>query len=128
MTPTCRLMDRRWFTRSLAGAISASVLPAGAQTPGPQIRVGSGLADTTAEAYYAADQGFFARAGLNVQVTPYPSSGQVMTGVAGNALDIAVSNTGLVADAIRHGAPFVVIAGGGMYSSKSPNGALCVAK
>lgn len=96
--------------------------------PGPAIRIGCGVADTTAEAYYAADLGLFAKSGLNVQVTPYPSSGQVMTGVAGNAIDVAVSNTGILADAIRHGAPFVVIGGGGLYSAKAPTGALCVAK
>ncbi|HXP94309.1 MAG TPA: ABC transporter substrate-binding protein [Candidatus Binatia bacterium] len=121
-------MRRRWFARNLAIALSATALPARAQTAGVPIRVGCGLADTTAEAYYAADVGFFTKAGLNVAVTPYPSSGQVMTGVAGNAIDVAVSNTGILADAIRHGAPFVVIAGGGLYSSKAPNGALCVAK
>lgn len=121
-------MRRRSFVPSLAAALAAPALPASAQTPGPAIRAGCGVADTTAEAYYAADLGLFTKAGLNVAVTPYPSSGQVMTGVAGNAIDIAVSNTGILADAIRHGAPFVVIAGGGMYSSKAPNGALCVAK
>jgi NitT/TauT family transport system substrate-binding protein len=105
--------------------LSATV-PAQAQTAA--LRVGCGVADTTAEAYYANDMSFFTKAGLDAQVTAYPSSGQVSTGVAGNALDVGVANTGLLADAIAHGAPFVVIAGGGMYSSKAPNGALCVAK
>jgi NitT/TauT family transport system substrate-binding protein len=121
-------MRRRSFAASLAAFGGAAAVPALAQTPGPAIRVGCGVADTTAQAYYAADLGLFGKAGLNANVTPYPSSGQVMTAVAGNALDVAVSNTGILADAIRHGAPFVVIAGGGMYSSKAPNGALCVAK
>jgi len=121
-------MRRRSFAASFAATFATAQFPASAQTPGTVVRVGCGVADTTAEAYYAADLGLFAKAGLNVQVTPYSSSGQVMTGVAGNAIDVAVSNTGILADAIRHGAPFVVIAGGGLYSSKAPNGALCVAK
>ncbi len=121
-------MRRRWFLSSLAATAGTKALPARGETASETIRVGCGLADTTAEAYYATDLGFFTKAGLNVAVTPYPSSGQVMTGVAANAVGVAVSNTGILADAIRHGAPFVVIAGGGLYSSKAPNGALCVAK
>lgn len=120
-------MHRRSFVRSAAAfALAGVALPARAQDA--PIRVGCGLADTTAEAYYANDEGLFKSAGLDVTVTPYPSSGHVMTAVAGGALDIGVANTGVVADAIRHEAPFVVIAGGGMYSTKAPNGALCVDK
>jgi NitT/TauT family transport system substrate-binding protein len=125
-------LRRQIGRRDALGALAGLALGAGvgvcAASQATAIRVGCGVADTTAEAYYATDEGFFARAGLNVAVTPYPSSGQVSTGVAGNALDIGVANTGNLADAIAHGAPFVVIAGAGLYSSKTPTGALCVAK
>jgi NitT/TauT family transport system substrate-binding protein len=83
--------------------------------------------DLYAQAYYAADQGFFKAAGLDVEVTTLANGGVTTTALAGGSGDIAVSNTVQIATAISRGIPLTVIAGAGMYTSRAPSTAICVA-
>src|SRR5258708_36974156 len=89
---------------------------ASAQTPAAAqlqaLRVGATANDTYAEAYYAADMGFFTKAGLAVELTTFPNGAAISAGIAAGALDIGVSNPVQLANAIVHGVPFVFIAGG----------------
>ena len=84
-------------------------------------------ADAYAEGYFAADQGFFTQAQLNVSLSMVGSGANAATMAAANALDMGISNTANLAIAITHGAPFKIIAGGGLYTAKRPTTAVVTA-
>lgn len=92
------------------------------------LRVGCTANDTYAEAYYALDQGFFKKAGLNVELTTLTNGATVAQAVASGALDAGISNQVQLATAIQKGIPFALVAGGGLYATSSPTTALAVAK
>jgi NitT/TauT family transport system substrate-binding protein len=124
-------MNRQGVLGMLAASAAAASLPevASAQTAlGPHYRVGVGAADAYAEPYFAKDKGFFAKAQLDVELVLSGSGANNATLVAGNALEIGISNTANLAVGIAHGAPFTLIAGAGLYSAKAPTTAVCVAK
>jgi NitT/TauT family transport system substrate-binding protein len=124
-------IDRRGALGVLAGAVAATLQGvASAQAPSVAhpLRVGVGAADAYAEGYYAKDKGFFMKAQLDVELVSSGSGGNNATLVAANALEIGISNTVNLAVAIAHGAPFVLIAGAGLYTAKSPTTAVVVAK
>lgn len=127
MTP----IDRRSALGALAASALAAALPsaAAAQTAtGGRLRVGVGAADAYAEGWFAKEKGFFTRGGLDADLVLSGSGGNNATLVAGNALEIGISNTANLAVGIAHGAPFTLIAGGGLYTAKAPTTALVVAK
>lgn len=121
-------MRRARFVAGVALASTAMPCRILAEASAPVLRIGTGGADTFAEPYYAMELGFFKKAGLNVELTTFASGAQIATAVAGGALDAGISNTVNLAGAIAHGAPFVLIAGAGMYSSKLPTTVLMTAK
>jgi NitT/TauT family transport system substrate-binding protein len=123
--------NRRFVLRSLAAAAAAPLVPAaiGAQTTTPpRIRIAITSADNFAEGYYAQDAGFFAKAGLDVEVVGMTTGAQISAAVAGGAIDIGMTNTVQLVNAITHGAPFVIVAAGSIYSNAIPSSALAVAK
>ncbi len=125
------MIQRSFRFSSLASilALAALMIPAPAQTQtAPVLHVAATANDTFAEAYYAQDMGFFKKEGLNVDLQTFANGASVSTAVAGGAADVGISNPVGLAGAFSHGAPFVLIAGGGMYSSKAPTTVLCVAK
>ena len=121
-------ISRPSFLALLASAplAAAAGLPAFAQ--GAPLRVGATANDTYAEAYYAQDEGFFRKAGLNVELTTFPNGGAVSTAMAGGAIDIGISNPVQLATAVTHGINFAYIAAGGLYATEAPTTVLCVAK
>ncbi len=92
------------------------------------LRVGATANDTYAEAYYAQDEGFFRKNGLNVEISTFANGGQVSTAVVGGAIDIGISNPVQLATAVAHGINFAYLAAGGLYSTEAPTTLLCVAK
>jgi NitT/TauT family transport system substrate-binding protein len=120
-------MDRRAALGALAAVAGAAALGTPARAEGPPVRIGVGNADTFAEGYYATDMGFFTKAGLTVDQQIFNSGGAILVAAGGNALDIGLSNTGNLATAIAHGAPFTLIAGAGMYTASNPTTVLMVA-
>jgi len=96
-----------------------------ARTP---VRVATDPYDSFSEAYYAQDLGLFPKAGLDVTVLTFVNGAAISDAVAGGAADIGISNPVNLANAIAHGVPFTLIAGGGMYSTNSPTTILAVAK
>jgi NitT/TauT family transport system substrate-binding protein len=84
------------------------------------IRVATTPIDLGAEALYAADLGFFKKAGLDVEVTVLTSGTAVAAAVAGGSIDIGQGNLVSLASAHVSGLPFVVIAPAGYYTSKAP--------
>jgi NitT/TauT family transport system substrate-binding protein len=98
-------------------------LPAGAAT---EIRVATIPIDSSSAVFYAKEMGFFAKAGLDVQISRLASGPAIASAVAGGAVDIGYSN--LVSLAIAHakGLPFVVVAPAGLYTSSAPTTLLMV--
>jgi NitT/TauT family transport system substrate-binding protein len=93
-----------------------------------RLRIGATANDAFAEAYYAQDLGYFARAGIDAEVQTFANGAQVSTGVASGALDIGISSVITLANATIRGLPFVYVAGGGMYIATAPTIVLCVAR
>lgn len=122
-------LSRSRFLASASAASAAAGIPAfaGAQTP-QRIRVGALPSDTYCEAYYAADEGFFQRAGLDVEITSLTNGTAILTAVLGGTLDIGISNTVAISTAVIHGFPVGFIAGGALYLSSAPTTVLCVAR
>lgn len=116
-------------SRVLSLVAAASVLRATAvRAQAMTIRLGSSTqGDSYFQAFYAAEAGFFQRAGLKVEVTNFTTAGAIATALAGGALDIAFVDPILVANAFIHGIPWAFFAGGGLYSSEAPTSLLCVA-
>jgi NitT/TauT family transport system substrate-binding protein len=121
------------FTRSRALALlaaGAALGPraAGAQSAPVKLRVGSVPADTYAGGFYALDLGLFDKAGLSVEITPFTNGAAMAAAAAGGSIDIGVGDATELANGISRGLPFVLIAGGGMYSTTAPTTTLCVSK
>lgn len=125
-------MIDRLSRRQAIGALgaSAALLPrwASAQTPVTPIRIGGLPADTYAEGYYALDLGLFDKARLAVEIVPFTNGAAEAAAAAGGSIDLGIGDATELANGINRGLPFVLIAGGGLYSSSSPTTTLCVAK
>jgi NitT/TauT family transport system substrate-binding protein len=123
------MIARRTLLAGAAGAIATAALRgnAAAQTRA-HLRIGATANDSFAEAYYAQDLGFFARAGIDAEITTFANGAQVSTGVASGAIDIGISSVITLANATIRGLPFVYVAGGGMYTASAPTIVLCTAK
>jgi NitT/TauT family transport system substrate-binding protein len=111
-------------------AAAAAALPrsAWAQNAPLKLRVGSVPADTYAGGYYALDLGLFDKAGLSVEITPFANGAAMAAAAAGGSIDVGVGDATELANGVSRGLPFVLIAGGGLYSSTAPTTTLCVAK
>lgn len=114
-------------TLAMLGAAVAA-LSRGARAQAATIRFGtSPFADSYLLPTYAAEMGFFKNAGLNVELTGFPSAGAVGIALAGNALDVGHSDVIVVANAFNHGVPWRLFAGGGIYAGEAPTTLLCSA-
>jgi NitT/TauT family transport system substrate-binding protein len=117
---------RLWTAVLLLVAVVLALPTYGRTQTAPTLRVAATANDSYAEGYYAQELGFFKKAGLDVALQTFVNGAAVSTAVAAGAADIGISNPLQLAGAISRGAPFTLIAGGGMYSSKTPTTDLCV--
>ncbi len=102
--------------------------PAWAQSAPLKLRIGSVAADTYAEGFYALDLGLFDKAGLSVEIQPFTNGAAMAAAAAGGSIDIGVGDATELANGISRGLRFVLIAGGGLYTSAAPTTTLCIAK
>jgi ABC-type nitrate/sulfonate/bicarbonate transport system substrate-binding protein len=112
----------------LAGTAAAMTLarrPAWAQTA-PVVRMGTILADSFAQPFYAVDGGFLDRAGISGQVTVFPGSGAIASAVAAGAIDVGLCDAIVIANGLVRNVPFASIAGSGLFKDTEPTGLLCV--
>ncbi|HEY2554574.1 MAG TPA: ABC transporter substrate-binding protein [Candidatus Cybelea sp.] len=110
-----------------AGALGAAAAPAGAQTPAPvPIRVGAINIESSAEAYYADEAGFFKRAGLDARITAMSSAGAIVSAAMGGSLDVVPTNCVTMAQAYAKGVPLYLVAPGAVYTSSEPTTELAV--
>jgi NitT/TauT family transport system substrate-binding protein len=105
----------------------APVTRAAAQTS-DQIVVATPPNDSSGEVFYAADMGFFAKAGLNVKVMPMNNAGAVAPAVVSGAVTIGGLTVPSVAIAREKGVPITIIAPGSIYSSAAPTSGIIVLK
>ncbi len=109
----------------VAAALCSAALPGYGQATAT-LRVATLPVDAGAEAFYAKDMGFFAKAGLDVDVQSIQNSSALAAAVASNAVDIGHVNLVSMAAAHQKNIYFVAIAPGGLYSSKVHSTALMV--
>jgi NitT/TauT family transport system substrate-binding protein len=96
----------------------------GQQSP---IRIAAVPFETTAEPFYARDQGFFAKAGVDVTFDGFSSNGAaIIAAVLGGSMDIGVSNIVSLASAHARGIPLTIVVGAGVQSAQQPTDALLV--
>jgi NitT/TauT family transport system substrate-binding protein len=120
-------MKRATFAASAAAIVSAPAVVLGQGTA--TVRVGTSPVESYALAYYAKEQGFFARNGIDAQVAPIPgASGGTTAALIGGAIDVGCVSIGPVSNAHLRGIPIKIVAPGGIYTSAAPTTALVVTK
>lgn len=117
-------MTVRRFSRARAvGALAAAAAAfrsAPLRSQPVTVRIGWTASENAAEAYYGADQGFFARAGINAELTAFPNSQAISNAVAAGAIDVGSADMIQLANAYLHGVPFAFFAGAAVYTSDVP--------
>jgi NitT/TauT family transport system substrate-binding protein len=119
-------MNRRMALGLLGSAVAAGAMNGRAGADQLPVRIAVGSADAFAEGFYATDMGFFTKAGLNADLSVMNSGAQILTAAGANAIDVGISNTVNLANAIAHGAPFTIVAGAGLYTAAHPTTVLVV--
>jgi NitT/TauT family transport system substrate-binding protein len=122
--------SRATFVRSIAAAgVAVAALPGlPARADDPVVRVGALPIDNGAEPFYAQDQGFFRKAGLNVEVTVFPSGAAAAAALVGGAIDVGITDAVSMASAHSHGIPISYVFTASMHTLSSPAYAVLVAK
>lgn len=116
--------SRRQALALISGGAAVAARPSSAQTPAIRLG-GSPTADSYMIPYYAQEAGFFRRAGLSVEISSFASVGPIATAAAGGAIDVGQADPVLIANAYNRGVPWVVFAGGGLYSTEAATTVLC---
>jgi NitT/TauT family transport system substrate-binding protein len=120
------MKQRRWVLAVVAVLTLGLGASASSQTALPIERVTAGPYDSYAEPYYAAEMGFFKKAGLDVRIESFASGEKMSLAVAGGDADIGLDNPIHLALGIAHGASFVLVGGSALYSSKESTTGLLV--
>ncbi len=94
----------------------------------PVLRVATTPIELGAQVFYGKDEGFFKKAGLDVDARLMDGGAAIAAAVASGSLDIAQANLVSLATAHERGIPFIAIAPAGLYSEAAPTTNLVVAK
>jgi len=105
----------------------STALPGGAQTVAT-IKVAMIPIEPAAPVYYAKENGFFAKAGLDVDIDQNPSTPAIASALIAGNYDIAYGTVPTLAQAHAKGLPFVLIAPGIADSRVHFGGAIMVAE
>ena len=121
-------MKRALLPRLSAFATQAA-LPAIAQTPVLiPLKIGTSPSEVSGEIFYGVDEGFFKKAGLDVQIVMLPNGGAVAAALASwGAIDIGLSDVMSMVNAHVYGLPFIYLAPGLQNSVNAPTFAVIVA-
>ena len=119
------MMTRARASAVLFGAASllASTARGRAQTSAT-LRVATLPIESAAEVFYAKDMGFFAKAGLDVDIQTMQTSASMMAAAASNAIDVGYSPVDSMATIHSKKVPVVVIAPANEYVSPNGNAGL----
>ena len=85
-----------------------------------KIRVGLIPTDFAGEPWYAKDMGFFAKHGLDAEISEMSNGSVIASAVAGGSLDVGFSNIPSIAIAHGKGLPFIYLAGANLYDAAGP--------
>ncbi len=94
----------------------------------PSIKVATLPSEAAAEVFYAQEMGFFANAGIDVDIQTMTNGAAVAAAVAGGAVDIGWTTPISLAIAHQKNIPFLTIAPAVLYTAAAPFSALFVAK
>lgn len=121
------LLSRSRVLALLAAAPALThAAPAGAQAA--PLRLGASPTEVASEPVYVVEGGLLTRAGLSAEVTQFTTGGQMIQAVVGGALDIGLSDSTQVANAVSRDIPLAFFAGSSLYRTESPSTVLCVAQ
>jgi NitT/TauT family transport system substrate-binding protein len=98
-------------------AAATVVRPAGAQTA-TGLRIALIPGDIAAQPYYAIDEGFFKRAGIDAAITPITGGPAIASAVASGAVDIGYSNVVSLAVAHDKGLPVTIVAPANLHTTQ----------
>jgi NitT/TauT family transport system substrate-binding protein len=127
----CAFKSRRaqmFFAVALAGTLllATPFAPARAQNALIPLEVEGTPNDTSGTVYYAADMGFYEKAGLSVKITTLNNPGSAAAAIASGALPIGGLPLSAAAIAREKGVPIVLIAPAGLYLSSTPTAGIIV--
>jgi NitT/TauT family transport system substrate-binding protein len=94
----------------------------------PALRVGAEVIETSMEAYYADEQGFYTHRGLTVATQSFANNSVVLEGIIANQIDIGNTDLIVLANAFNRGVDVAIVAGGALHATESVTLALCVSK
>jgi NitT/TauT family transport system substrate-binding protein len=121
------MIRRTSFLGSFAAAVAAPRIALAASASIP-LQVGAMLLDTAGQAYYAADNGFFADAGLDAKVNVMNNGAAILAGVLSGSLDIGFASPASLVQARERGIPIRFVAPGAVGSDKTLTTGLMVLK
>lgn len=121
-------MDRQAFLLASAALAATSSPMIGAAQTRPSVSIATIANDPLVGPFYAKEQGFFERAGLNATVTAMNNGAAVTAAVASGAVDIGGSNLQSLVLAYKKGVPIQLIAPAGLFNKTSPVAAIIVLK
>ena len=107
-------------------AFAALGAPGSAQSR-PVIRVATLASEAAAEVFYAQELGFFANAGIDVDIRTMQNGAAVASAVASEAADVGWTTPASLSIARQKGIPFLIVAPAVLYTSAAPFSALFVA-
>lgn len=119
-------MNRReaLFAASIAPAALAM---AGRAAAASTLRIATLTIDSGAACFYAQEQGFFGRTGIDAQIQTIASGGAIVAAVASNSVDIGFANLVSTATAFAKNIPVVLVAPGSVDVEGAPTNALVAA-
>lgn len=120
-------ISRTRMFSSAASTVAATLMgrPAQAETI-TKIRLAIVPFENAAQAFYATDQGFFAEAGLDVEIEQLVNAPAIASAVSSDAADIGFSTIGPLALAHTHGFPLAFVSAAHVSDPKNPTSALLV--
>jgi NitT/TauT family transport system substrate-binding protein len=122
-----RALSRKQALAAIGGA--AMIVPHRLAAQSLSLRVACTASDAAASALYAQEGGFFAKAGLNVELTVFnQTASQVIQAVVSGNIDAGTADMIQIGNAFNRGVPFAFFAGGGQYSTEAPTTMFCIAK
>lgn len=120
------MIRRRDFIAG-SGAALISARAAAAQEK-VTVRIGTAAVESYLSPIIAKERGIFDKYGIDAQITTLAGGGATLAALIGGSLDVALTNSGAMANAHAHNVPIYLFFPGGYYSSASPTTALLVAK
>jgi NitT/TauT family transport system substrate-binding protein len=122
------MISRRSAVRTIAAAATSPWWLARAEAQAlPIVRVAMIPIEAASLVYYASDNGFFTKNGLDVEIAQSPSTPAIAAAVAAGTYDVAYGTIPNLAVAHAHGLPFVAIAPGIGWTTGKYAGVIMVA-